>query len=179
MLSSTRRLLPSTSSLTSNNCSIASRATSLMFSRGMTILSKESAAEFKKEVRVSMYHPVCWWNLCHIQPLNITILLLLFSFTELQCPHGQDASTSLPPRNNLLLPHLRPRLHYHPRNRLRPLLRRCRSRRPRNNRWEWCRSLPNVGYWQFWIGTFFWSKICSGVSDSVSLFGGVAAFGVG
>mmetsp|Transcript_20167 Transcript_20167/g.31495 ORF Transcript_20167/g.31495 Transcript_20167/m.31495 type:complete len:180 (+) Transcript_20167:96-635(+) len=49
MLSSTHRLLPSASSLTSSNCSIASRATSLMFSRGMTILSKDSAVEFKKE----------------------------------------------------------------------------------------------------------------------------------
>ncbi|KAL7496899.1 hypothetical protein ACHAWT_005137 [Skeletonema menzelii] len=49
MLSSTRRLLPSASALTSNSCSIASRATSMMFSRGMTILSKESAEEFKKE----------------------------------------------------------------------------------------------------------------------------------
>lgn len=70
MLSSTRRILP-TSIGGANN--IASRATSMMFSRGMTILSKESAEEFKKEVRdydvlstfvhINMYCKCCIINL--------------------------------------------------------------------------------------------------------------------
>ncbi|KAL7451404.1 hypothetical protein ACHAWC_003239 [Mediolabrus comicus] len=46
MLSSTRRIL---STSIGGGANIASRATSMMFSRGMTILSKESAEEFKKE----------------------------------------------------------------------------------------------------------------------------------
>jgi hypothetical protein len=49
MLSSTRRILPTS---IGGGANIASRATSMMFSRGMTILSKESAEEFKKEVRL-------------------------------------------------------------------------------------------------------------------------------
>ena len=55
MLSSTRRILPTS---IGGGANIASRATSMMFSRGMTILSKESAEEFKKEVRLNIYNKI-------------------------------------------------------------------------------------------------------------------------
>lgn len=55
MLSSTRRILPTSI----GGANIASRATSMMFSRGMTILSKESAEEFKKEVRLILCSTKC------------------------------------------------------------------------------------------------------------------------
>mmetsp|Transcript_8486 Transcript_8486/g.18555 ORF Transcript_8486/g.18555 Transcript_8486/m.18555 type:complete len:218 (-) Transcript_8486:124-777(-) len=165
MLAFTRRLptavaplprgsLPSSSTLIVP--SSPSPQSPLSTSRGMTILSKESAEEYKKR--------------------------------ELHNPHGQNPPPRLPPRDHLLLPHLRHFLHHHPRHRLRPLLRR-RGRRPRGNfRRQWRRPLSHAAHRFRRIGRsgIFGrgghrggGQVLGGVSVCVPLFGGIEAFGVG